>query len=201
MWTRCVNVMTLPACLCARLEASYLPAPRAFSLWQAALARNSRPLCWDPILQLPTASTFSPSTSSILPQPDIIPPSTAPKSDLQLPLHLLRHTNFPPTLLPGENILPRNHLIPPSQNLLTHTRTSVSSPERHGPPFSLPCNLQLHLSPDRLRHAVCAAQSLHAQSFARGFPVLEARFEGVRGDGEGRRVMRRWGEAGSEGVE
>lgn len=96
----------------------------------------------------------------------------------------------------GINILPRNLRIPAHKDIATHTRTA---PQRHGPPFPLPRDLDFHPPTHGLPDAEIAPQGRHFGFVLGGLPGREAGFEGVGGDGCVGGTGGR-GEVGAEGI-
>ena len=186
---RCNAALCKP-CLFTRPELLYSPSSKIVHLASAKkllLARNlpSRRPLYDPA---------SPAHLS--------PLSSHTRSDLQLPLHLLMNRHRRPRLLARKHILPRDSLVAPGQNLLVDARRRRPR-QRHRPPLAVARDLELHAAADRLRHAKRASQRLHAERLARGFPVLEARFERVRRGWVGRArrgVVRVGADTGAERV-
>lgn len=87
-----------------------------------------------------------------------------------------------PHLIPFKNILPLNITIHTPQYILVNTSLQPT-PKASRSPFSLPRNLQLHSTSNRLGDSECTTQSFHLQRGLGFFPELEARFEGVGGVG------------------
>ena len=118
-------------------------------------------------------------------------------------LNLLVEGRQRPRLVAHEDILPLNARIPTHQDILVHAPPAPT--KRHGSPLALPSNLQLHASPDGLRDAECAAQTLHLQLVLRLLPFLEAGLQGVRRVGKrgrlrGRELRGRGTNAGAQRV-
>jgi len=80
------------------------------------------------------------------------------------------------------DVLPGDGVLLALQDLLVQAGLAAAA-QSHRPPLAVARDLELHAAPDRLRHAECAPQRLHAQLLARRLPRLQARLEGVCGSG------------------
>lgn len=129
-----------------------------------------------------TSSSANPPSPNPPSQPQALPPKTKRERKKK------ERTSI--------NILPRNLRIPTHKDIATHPGTA---PQRHGPPFPFPRDLDFHPPTYGLPDAEIAPQGRHFGFVLGGLPGREAGFERVGGDWCVCETGGR-GEVGAEGV-